>query len=170
MASSKSRATRMFIGNRFRLAIVLGLSVTVISCGRPADLETVAATVEESARSLKAGDGVESEVEVLYGIEGPWTLLALPGGEVDVQALSRAGIEDGLLRQLEGMAGTGSRGQFLIQTRREGLLARPLAGELLNVPKQLMVSGQDTQWVVAKLRLNSRVAKAELVELTVRGR
>lgn len=170
MASSKSRATGMSIGNGFRLAIVLAVSVTVISCGRPADLDTVAATVEESARSLKAGDGVESEVEIRYGIEGPWTLVALPPGEIDRQALARAGIEAPLLQQLEGMAGPSSRGQFLIQTRPEGLLARPLTAEVLNVPKQLIVSGQNTQWVVAKLRLNAQAAKAELVDLTVRQR
>ena len=148
------------------LAIVLVGVATWSSCGRPGDLETVASAVEDSARSLDAGAGVESEVEVMYGVDGPWMLIALPVGQIDVDALARSGVRREFVRQLEDVFGSGRRNPLLIQAGANGLLIRPLP-ETLSVPRQLVASAEGAQWAVAKLRVNS-AARSELVALSVR--
>jgi hypothetical protein len=146
------------------------LAVISLSCGRPANADMVGETMENSGRQLLSSDGVESNIEALYEVDGPWTLLLVPATGPDLRALSSAGLPDSLVAGVREAAAGWRRGQYLVQVHDDALMSRALAEDAVRIQQQFVISGQGSVWVVAKLKKRDAKGVPDVVSLSSRPR
>jgi hypothetical protein len=148
------------------LALLLVISLGAVGCqGRTGHLESIGSALERNAEELRAKRGSEGEVEVYSGEAGPWIVVVVPLTGVDYEALLRSGLSSEAVDRLEAQGDTLRNGQFLVQIRRDAVLTRPLAVDVIRVDRQFVLSGGETTHVVAKLKGATPEGRPSLVDM-----
>jgi hypothetical protein len=133
------------------LSVVLSLGVC--SCAGPqGHVDLIGTSIEESADELRSLRGQVREVEVYSGESGPWTVVIVPLTGLDYDALARSGLEQAAIERLKGQASKLRDGQCIVQIRRDAVLIRPVAIDLVRIDKQFVLFGRETTRIVAKVK------------------
>lgn len=146
--------------------LVLALSLAASACqGATGHVDLIGASIERSAEELRSRRGHEAEVEIHSGESGPWTVVIVPFTGVDYEVLVRSGLKQEAIDRLMAETPRMLDGQCIVQIRKDTVLIRPLAFDLVRVDKQFVLSGRETTRVVAELKGAAQDGKPTLVDV-----
>lgn len=130
------------------VAICLGAA----ACQPAGHVESIGDSIERSAEELRLHRGSESEVEVYTGESGRWTVVVVPLTGVDFDALGRSRLNEAAIDRLRVESPKLRDGQYIVQIRKDAVLTRPVALDLVLIDRQFVLTGGETTRVVAKLK------------------
>jgi hypothetical protein len=147
---------------------LVALSVSAAACQPQGQIDLIATSIEESAEELGSLRGQESQIEVFSGESGPWTVVVVPFTGPDYDALARADLGHDVIEQLKAHASRLLDRQYIVHVRKDAILTRPVAMELVRIDKQFVISGRETTRVVAKLKRADQDGKPYLTDMFTR--